>query len=315
MRVLIAADEHAWGGLIPSIRQTLPDVEFVASAGHAAESLAGFDALVPGMCRVDARLLATADRLKLIQQAGVGLEGVDIDAAKKAGIMVANVPSDHSGNADSVAELGIWMMIGLARRQQEIAQCLAQQRLGQPIGMGLMGKTVGLVGLGGLGKALAKRLAPFGMRMIGVKREADEAFARQHQLDWAGGIDQLPQLLAESDFVVLSLPHSAETHQIIDAAALAQMKPGSFLINLGRGGLIDKAAFLAALENQTLAGAGLDVFWQEPPDPNDAVFRHNVIATPHIGGVTDISLAGNIKGVCDNLRRLRDGEAVIDRWA
>ncbi|WP_244563422.1 hypothetical protein [Pantoea rodasii] len=83
MRVLIAADEHAWGGLIPSIRQTLPDVEFVASAGHAAESLAGFDALIPGMCRVDARLIATADRLKLVQQAGVGLEGVDLDAAKK----------------------------------------------------------------------------------------------------------------------------------------------------------------------------------------------------------------------------------------
>lgn len=315
MRVLVGADEQAWGGLIPTIRQLLPDVEFVASVGHAVDSLAGFDALVPGMCRVDAPLLATADRLKLIQQVGVGLEGVDIAAAKKAGIMVANVPSDHSGNADSVAELGIWMMIGLARRHQEIAPCLAQQQLGQPIGMGLMGKTVGLVGLGGIGKALAKRLAPFGMRMIGVKREADDAFAREHQLDWVGSISQLPQLLAQSDFVLLSLPHNVATHQIIDAAALAQMKSTSFLINLGRGGLIDKAAFLSALENKTLAGAGLDVFWQEPPDPHDAVFQYNVIATPHIGGVTDISLAGNIKGVCDNLRRLRDGDAVIDRWA
>ncbi len=315
MRVLIAADENAWGGLIPAIRQTLPDVEFVASAGHAAESLAGFDALIPGMCRVDARLLATADRLRLIQQAGVGLEGIDLRAAKQHGIMVANVPSDDSGNADSVAELGIWMMIGLARRQNEIADCLAQQKLGQPIGMGLKGKTVGLVGLGGIGKALAKRLAPFGMRMIGVKREADDAFAREHQLDWLGTMAQLPELLQQSDFVVLSLPDNAQTHHIIDARALAQMKPAGFLINLGRGGLIDKQAFLAALESRQLAGAGLDVFWQEPPDPNDALFRYNVIATPHIGGVTDISLAGNIKGICDNLRRLRDGEAVIDRQA
>lgn len=315
MRVLIAADENAWGGLIPAIRQTLPDVEFVASAGHAAESLAGFDALIPGMCRVDARLLATADRLRLIQQAGVGLEGIDLRAAKQHGIMVANVPSDDSGNADSVAELGIWMMIGLARRQNEIADCLAQQKLGQPIGMGLKGKTVGLVGLGGIGKALAKRLAPFGMRMIGVKREADDAFAREHQLDWLGTMAQLPELLQQSDFVVLSLPDNAQTHRIIDARALAQMKPAGFLINLGRGGLIDKQAFLAALESRQLAGAGLDVFWQEPPDPNDALFRYNIIATPHIGGVTDISLAGNIKGICDNLRRLRDGEAVIDRQA
>ncbi len=315
MRVLIAADENAWGGLIESIRQTMPDVEFVASAGHAAESLAGFDALIPGMCRVDARLLATADRLKLIQQAGTGLEGVDIAAAKQQGVMVANVPSHTSGNADSVAELGIWMMIGLARRHQEIASCLAQQQLGQPVGLGLMGKTVGLVGLGGIGKALAKRLKPFGMRLTGVKREADAAFAAQYGLDWLGEMAQLPQLLAQSDFVVLSLPHNAQTHHIIDATALSQMKPGSFLINVGRGGLIDKQAFTAALANQTLAGAGLDVFWQEPPDPHDDVFRYNVIATPHIGGVTDISLAGNVTGVCDNLRRLRDGEPVENRWA
>lgn len=315
MRVLIAADENAWGGLIESIRQTMPDVEFVASAGHAAESLAGFDALIPGMCKVDARLLATADRLKLIQQAGTGLESVDIAAAKQQGIMVANVPSHTSGNADSVAELGIWMMIGLARRHQEIAQCLAQQRLGQPVGMGLMGKTVGLVGLGGIGKALAKRLAPFGMRMIGVKREADAALAEKYGLDWVGDMAQLPQLLEQADFVILSLPDNAQTHHIIDEKALSQMKPDSFLINLGRGGLIDKEAFIAALENNTLAGAGLDVFWQEPPDPNDAVFNYNVIATPHIGGVTDISLAGNVAGVCDNLRRLRDGEAVDNRWA
>lgn len=315
MRVLIAADENAWGGLIESIRQTMPDVEFVASAGHAAESLAGFDALIPGMCKVDARLLATADRLKLIQQAGTGLESVDIAAAKQQGIMVANVPSHTSGNADSVAELGIWMMIGLARRHQEIAQCLAQQRLGQPVGMGLMGKTVGLVGLGGIGKALAKRLAPFGMRMIGVKREADAALAEKYGLDWVGDMAQLPQLLEQADFVILSLPDNAQTHHIIDEKALSQMKPDSFLINLGRGGLIDKEAFIAALENNTLAGAGLDVFWLEPPDPNDAVFSYNVIATPHIGGVTDISLAGNVAGVCDNLRRLRDGEAVDNRWA
>lgn len=315
MRVLIAADENAWGGMIQSFRQTLPDVEFVASAGHAAESLAGFDALIPGMCKVDARLLATADRLKLIQQAGAGLESVDIAAAKARSIMVANVPSDSSGNADSVAELGIWMMIGLARRHQAIADALAQGRLGQPVGMGLTGKTVGLVGLGGIGKALAKRLAPFGMRIIGVKREADAAFARLHGLAWAGEMSQLPALLAEADFVVLSLPDNPQTHHIIDKEALSQMKPGSFLINLGRGGLIEKSAFLAALEAKTLAGAGLDVFWQEPPDPRDPLFRHNLIATPHIGGVTDISLAGNVAGVCDNLRRLRDGEAIENRWA
>ncbi|MFS2222901.1 2-hydroxyacid dehydrogenase [Pantoea sp. B65] len=315
MKVLIAAEENAWGGMIQQLRQQLPDVEFIASAGHAAHSLAGFDVLIPGMARVDARLLQTADHLKLIQQAGAGLEGVDLRSAGGQGIKVANVPSDHSGNADSVAELGIWMMIGLARKALELPGSIAQQRLGQPTGLGLMGKTVGLVGVGGIGKALAKRLAAFGMRLIGVKREADPAFAAQHQLSWLGTMEQLPQLLAEADFVILSLPDNALTRDIIDVNALAQMKAGSFLINLGRGGLIEKAALIAALECGHLAGAGLDVFWQEPPDPQDDIFSYNVIATPHIGGVTDISLNGNVAGVCDNIRRLRDGEEILHRWA
>lgn len=314
MKVLIAAEENAWGGMIQQFRQRLPDVEFVASAGHAAESLAGFDALIPGMAKVNQRLLQTADRLKLIQQAGAGLEGVDIETARQRGITVANVPSDRSGNADSVAELGIWMMIGLARKASEVPQMLATRQLGLPVGMGLKGKTVGLVGLGGIGKALAQRLAAFDMRMIGVKRQASDDFSRQHRLEWVGGMERLPHLLREADFVVLSLPDNPATHHIIDEPALAKMKPGSFLINLGRGGLIEKPALLAALENGSLAGAGLDVFWQEPPDPQDVLFRHNVIATPHIGGVTDISLAGNVAGVCENLRRLRDGEAILNCW-
>lgn len=314
MRVLIAAEENAWGGMIQQLRQRLPDVEFVASAGHAAESLAGFDALIPGMAKVNAQLLDTADRLKLVQQAGAGVEGVDIASAAARGVIVANVPSDDSGNADSVAELGIWMMIGLARKVSEVPAMLATRQLGLPVGMGLKGKTVGLVGLGGIGKALAQRLAAFDMRLIGVKRTADEDFARQHRLAWVGGMDRLPQLLGEADFVVLSLPHSPETHHIIGESALAQMKAGAFLINLGRGGLIEHGALLAGLRSGSLAGAGLDVFWQEPVDPEDALFDCNVIATPHIGGVTDISLEGNVAAVCENLRRLRDGEAILNRW-
>lgn len=315
MKVLIAAEENAWGGMIQQFRQTLPDVEFIASAGHAAESLAGYDVLIPGMAQIGDKLLQTADRLKLIQQAGAGLESVDINSAKALGIQVANVPSDCSGNADSVAELGIWMMIGLARRARELPDMIATRQLGLPVGLGLSGKTVGLVGMGGIGKALAKRLSPFGVRLMGVKRTADAAFAKAHQLDWLGNMSQLPVLLSEADFVVLSLPDNRETQNIIDETALARMKAGSFLINLGRGGLIEKAALLGALEAGHLAGAGLDVFWQEPPDPQERLFALNVIATPHVGGVTDNSLAGNVQGVCENLRRLRDGETILNRWA
>ncbi|OON40024.1 lactate dehydrogenase [Izhakiella australiensis] len=314
MKVLIGAEENAWGGMIQQFRQMLPDVEFIASAGHAATSLAGFDVLIPGMADVTETLLKTADRLQLIQQAGAGLERVDLDAAGRLGIAVANVPSASSGNADSVAELGVWLMLGLARRSNEIPAVIAGQQLGVPVGMALKGKTVGLVGLGGIGKALARRLTGFDMHLIGVKRSADQQFARDHGLAWLGTMDQLPELLSASDFVILSLPDNPETHHIIDETALAWMKSGSFLINLGRGGLIDKAPFLAALEVGHLAGAGLDVFWQEPVAPDDALFQYNIIATPHIAGVTDISLAGNVSGVCDNIRRLRDGEALQNRW-
>ncbi|QKJ85744.1 lactate dehydrogenase [Paramixta manurensis] len=313
MRVLIAADENQWGEIIAQLRTALPDVEFVASAHQATQSLAGFEVLVPGMSRVDAALLATSDRLRLIQQAGAGMERIDIDAAGQRGIAVANVPSESSGNADAVAELGVWMIIGLARQTWTLPAQFAAQRMGEPIGLGLTGKTVGLVGLGGIGQALAARLTAFGVRLIGVKRQADAEFARRHQLDWLGTMEQLPELLAQADFVVLSLPENAQTHHIIDAQALAQMPPGRFLVNLGRGGLIDKNALLAALESQHLAGVGLDVFWQEPPDPLDPLFHYPVIATPHIAGVTDISQRGNVDIMCENLRRLRDGETVLYR--
>ncbi|CAJ0994093.1 NAD(P)-dependent oxidoreductase [Sodalis praecaptivus] len=308
MRVLFAAPEDAWGGIYARFCQALPEMEFVAASDFRTLSLANFDAMIPTMTPVDAALLQSADRLKLIQQVGAGLEGVDIAAARARGIAVANVPSASSGNADSVAELAIYLMLGLARNAADIPRQLQLRQLGRPIGLGLMGKTVGLVGLGGIGKALARRLTAFGMRIIGIKRTVDEAFAARYQLDWLGTLAELATLLGQADFVVLSLPDSAQIHHLINAQSLSYCKPGSFLINVGRGGLVEKHALELALISGQLAGAGLDVFWQEPPDSADSLFQQNVIATPHIGGVTDIYAAGNIQAVCDNLRRLQQGE-------
>ena len=304
MRVLFAAEEDAWGGILAKFRQALPDVEFVAAGGYELKTLAGFDALIPTMSRVDAPLLATADRLKLIQQIGAGLEGVDRQAAEARGIEVANVPTDISGNADSVAELGIWMMLGLARQAKRIPEFLADRQLGGPIGMGLKGKTAGIVGLGGLGQALARRLHAFDMTLLGIKRHADPAVAERHGLAWLGTLEELPTLLARADFVVLTLPDTPQTHHLIDATSLATFKPGSFLINLGRGGLVEREALLQALRSGRLGGAGLDVFWEEPPDPADPIFAQNVIATPHVGGMTDVSTQGIFEIACDRLRRL-----------
>lgn len=183
------------------------------------------------------------------------------------------------------------------------------------MGLGLKGKTVGLIGLGGIGKALAKRLAAFDMRLIGIKQHIDPDFAKAHHLEWLGTLNELPTLLQQADFVVLSLPDSPETHHILNSQTFSQMKPGSFLVNLGRGGLIEKDALEAALKSGHLAGAGLDVFWQEPPDPADPIFQQNIIATPHIGGVTDISVQGIFEAACDNIRRLQAGEPILHRHA
>ncbi len=241
MKILFAAPEKAWGGFLDLIRARLPGHRFEATGRFAIDTLQGFDVLIPTMSPVSRELLESADRLQLIQQCGSGLEMVDLAAARTRGINVANVPTDISGNADSVAELGVYMIIGLSRQVREMAKSLAAQRMGQPQGRALSGRTVGLVGLGGIGRALAKRLKPFGVRLIGIKRSDPQTARRELGLDWAGGPEDLEQLLSRSDFVVLCLPVTTESRHIIDGRAFSVMRREAFLINLARGGLIDRA--------------------------------------------------------------------------
>jgi phosphoglycerate dehydrogenase-like enzyme len=308
MKICFAAPENAWGGALGLLRTALPEHEFVALGNYVLESLRGYDVVIPTMSRVTEPLLATADRLRLIQQVGSGLEGVDIDAARVRGIRVANVPTDSCPNADSVAELGIYMMIGLARNFRGMAASFANRRIGEPRGTTLMGKTVGIVGLGGIGKALVKRLRVFDVRLIGIKREHTEEAAKDLGLDWSGGSQDLERLLGLSDFVVLCLPLSTGNRNLMNETTFASMKRGSFLINLSRGGIVDRDALEKALATGQIAGAGLDVYWEEPVDPKDPIFRHNVFTTPHIGGSTDVSITGIVQVVADNIRRVEKNQ-------
>jgi phosphoglycerate dehydrogenase-like enzyme len=229
---------------------------------------------------------------------------VDIDAARKCNVQVANVPTDISGNADSVAELGIYMIIGLSRDVREMSKSLAEQRMGQPQGRALKGRTVGLIGLGGIGTALVKRLKAFDVHLIGIKQSNHKAAMEKLGMDWVGGIENLKGLLSRSDFVILCLPLTLDSRNLIDHNAFSLMKEGAFLINLSRGGIVDRDALEDALASGKIAGAGLDVFWEEPPDPNDPIFNYNVMATPHIAGSTDVSMRGIVKVVAENIRRL-----------
>ncbi len=229
---------------------------------------------------------------------------MDVQAARERGIRVANVPTDISGNADSVAELAIYLMVGLSRDFRGMSRSLEAGKMGEPRGRALSGKTVGIVGIGGIGRALIRRLRGFDVRMIGIKRRKSELSAEELGLEWIGAPEDLHELLGRSDYVVLSLPLTPDTFHTMNPQTLRLMKPDAYLINLARGGLVDHDALEQALASGTIAGAGLDVFWDEPPDPWDPIFRHNVLATPHVAGSTDISIRGIVKVVAENIRRL-----------
>ncbi len=311
MKILFGAHENAWAGFLGLLKTELPQHEYEASGRFGFESLRGFDVLIPTMSTVTRDLLVGGDHLKLIQQCGAGLDGVDLQAASEMNIRVANVPTDISGNADSVAELGIYMMIGLSRNSRKMALSLTGRQMGVPSGRALSGKTVGIIGLGGIGRALARRLKAFNVHLIGIKRTDPQKVKAELDLEWVGTPEDMNELLGRSDYVVLCLPLTSENRNMMGRHAFDMMKPDSFLINLSRGGLVDRGALEDALASEKIGGAGLDVFWEEPPDPVDPVFNYNVLATPHIGGSTDVSMRGIVNAVAENIRRLETGQDLL----
>lgn len=273
-----------------------------------APHLAGTDVIVPYLATID-RAIINAGSFGLIQQFGVGLETVDIEAATAAGVWVARVPSGDSGNAESVAEHAVFLMLALSRRFPQAQRALAAGIVGEPAGLALKGKTICIVGVGHAGSALARLLQAFGMRIIGVRAHPEQGPPQGVSPVRLFAAAELHQAVAGADYVVMCVKLDAGTRNLVDAAVLAAMKPGAFLVNVARGGLVDPAALLAALESGRLAGAGLDVFWDEPVDLNHPIFRHNVIATPHVAGVTDDSYTGIARAVAQNLYRFAKGEA------
>ena len=290
---------------LPGARLDQVEVETLRAKGHAA------DVMLPAMSRIDGALMDRIEGLRLIQQWGAGLEGVDIAAASERKIAVANVPTPGTGNAESVAEWCVMAAIAISRRLP-----LAQDNIraggtwGTPLGRALMGRTAGIIGLGGIGQALAARLRPFGMRLIGLQRRPEVALADRLGMEWIAGPERLAELLRRSDYLFLCMPLSEHTRHLIDETALAMLPPQACIINAARGGLLSHQAMLRALDEGRLMGAGLDVFEQEPLDPASPLLgRPDVVATSHIAGVTDVSYRGIARGVATNIVRILAGEA------
>jgi len=257
---------------------------------------------------VTREVIDAAPRLRLIQRPGVHLEAVDVGYASARGIPVCNVPATLTHGGSDVAEHVIFLALALAKKYREALASLDARRIGVPSTHVLRGKVFGLVGLGRTGSAVVGMARGFGMRVWTVKRTVSEGMREAMGLEWLKTHDHLPELLRQSDFVSLHVPLNKETEGMIGPAEIALMKPSAFLINVARGRVVDRAALLAALGAQRLAGAGLDVYWNEPIDPNDSLLAlPNVIATPHIANMTLETIETIARVSADNIRRVQAG--------
>jgi D-3-phosphoglycerate dehydrogenase / 2-oxoglutarate reductase len=267
------------------------------------EAVAGVDGVIAGVDRFDAAVIEAAPRLRVIARHGTGTDGVDLDAARRAGVVVTNTPG---ANAAAVAELAIGLMLALARRIPASDRGVRAGEYSAPPGVQLGGRTVGLLGLGRAGGEVARRAAALGCRVIAF----DPAVSSDHALALGATLAARDDVVAEADFLSLHVPATGETRDMVDAAFLARMKPGAFLVNTARGELVVEADLVSALEGGRLAGAALDATRDEPPRPgNPLLERDDVILTPHSGANTEEARAAMGRAALDDLLAVLDGRA------
>lgn len=266
---------------------TLPrTIESQADEDEIVATLADVDGMLVRVGTVTSSLIERLPRLKVMALHGVGVDQVDVEAATELGVWVTNVPG---GNGQAVVELTIGMMVSMLRR---LPAGDRQLRAGgdwdasRYLGSELHGKTVGLVGFGYIGRRVATILQAIGADVIATRSDRAK--------DVTDHIRMLPldALLREADIVSLHLPLTNQSRGLIDSRALGLMKPGSYLVNMARGPIVDEVALTRALTSGHLAGAALDVFETEPPDVGSPIFGlENVIVAPHMGGSTHEALA------------------------
>lgn len=277
-----------------------------------AEQVESAHVLLVRSVPVTREVIDAAPRLHLIQRPGDHVEAVDIGYAAARGIPVCNVPAEVAGSGVHVAEHVMFLALALAKRYREGLASLQERRVGQPLTSALRGKVFGLVGIGNTGAPVIGMARAFGMRVRAVKRTVREGMREALGLEWLGTFDLLPELLRNAEFVSIHLPMTKETERMVGVRELAEMKPGAYLINISRGRIVDQGALLEALLRRRLGGAGLDVFWDEPPDPKDPLLAlPNVIATPHVAGFT-VEGAEELAGlVAENIKRMKSGSPPV----
>jgi D-3-phosphoglycerate dehydrogenase / 2-oxoglutarate reductase len=283
MRVLVT--DTVDRGCIDILTRNSIDVDQMPglSVDALREIIHQYDALiVRGATHVTGEVIAAGTNLKVIGRAGTAVDNIDLVAATRRGVLVMNTPG---GNAVSAAEHAVSMLLALARNIPQAAASLRQGRWDrkQFTGTEVYEKVLGLIGLGRIGRGVAARCYPLGMRIIGFDPVVGEEAAKRMGVE----LVSLDELYRRSDFISLHVPLTPETHHMLHERALAACKRGVRIINCARGGLIDEHALLRALHSGQVGGAALDVFEHEPPDPSGVVQHERVIATPHLGAWTE----------------------------
>jgi phosphoglycerate dehydrogenase-like enzyme len=271
---------------IEVVRASKPSM---SASGIAAE-IPGFDALVVGNDTVDAGVFSAGDRLRLVHMHGTGLDAIDIRAATERGVLVANAPG---ANCNSVAELTLALMLVTARSIDRHIDILKSGRWERTPGHEVSGKTVGIIGLGNIGRRIVELLGGFKARIVAFDVRPDREWAKRNGVTLAAAADEV---FIEADFVILALSLNAQTRQFVDERRLGLMKRGSYLINTARGALVDETALCAALRDRLIAGAAIDVFDPEPL-PSDSRLRDcGATLTPHLAA-TSIESAANVSKI------------------
>ncbi|HEX5064259.1 MAG TPA: NAD(P)-dependent oxidoreductase [Kofleriaceae bacterium] len=298
MRLLFCGS--GWLPIVDAIEARLPAGTTITCWDRTqplTEVVRDVDVLLPSNAHITPDVIAAATKLRLIQQPAAGTEKIDREAALARGIPICNAPGT---NHVAVAELALYLLLALARRAPVAARTFAGREVGVPLGIELAGRTLGIIGMGRNGTAFADRARALGMTVIALGRDATP--------------EQRRTFFAACDAVSIHCPLDPSTRGLVGAEAFAAMKPGTFVINVSRGGVIDRDALLAALATGRLGGVGLDVHWEEPADPADPLYADpHVVALPHIAGSTQEAFARITDVVVENLTRLSRGDQLLNR--
>jgi len=310
---------------LEAIRAAAPGARIVTIGfdGHPDGPLDDVEAMLRGRLPAETfdRILARAPALRWVHSATAGVERVLTPTSRSRGLVITNARGVFSR---PIAEYVMLMILAVARRLPELLE-LQAERTWQPLeARELRDVTVGIVGLGSIGRAVGALGTAFGCRVVATRRrpgagsqQADEAgdepFLGSLMLDRVLPPERLPELLAESDFVVLAAPLTPDTHGLISDDAIAQMKPGAWVINVARGELIDERALARALQGGRLGGAVLDTFLEEPLSPTSSLYDlPNVILTPHTSWSSTRVLDRSVDLFCENLRRFAAGRPLVN---